>query len=153
MTDPIRKTVSVPLPPDEAFRVFTADMSLWWPVETHSLSASSGERPKSVHVDAHEGGHITEVKADGARANWATITKWQPGEKFEFDWYVGRDPSEATCVSVTFLADGADTIVTLIHDGFDRLGAQGAQMAANYNTGWDGVLGERFGGYCRKAAA
>ncbi len=153
MIPAIKKTVTVPLAPGEAFRVFTEDLELWWPVETHSLSAKNGDRPRSVSVEARKGGKITETLPDGTTSDWATITDWRDGEGFAFDWYVGRDPADATQVRVTFVGDGAETVVTLVHDGFDRLGKEGAAMAANYDRGWNSVLAERFGGACHRRAA
>ena len=149
----IEKTVTVPLPPKEAFRVFTADLNLWWPVDSHSLSANTGDMPRKVELEPRDGGRITETLADGRRADWATITDWRPGEAFALDWYVGRDPSEATQVRVRFEAEGPGTRVILIHDGFDRLGAGGPEMAANYTHGWDGVLGNHYCPACLSQAA
>lgn len=154
MTIPaIEKTVSVPLTRDDAFRVFTADIALWWPGQSHSLSARTGAQPRDISMDPHVGGKIRETLSDGSFADWATITDWRQGEGFAFDWYVGRDPADATQVSVQFIDDGAQTIVTLRHDGFDRLGTAGAEMAANYNTGWDKVLGASYYAACMKQAA
>jgi len=34
MTDSIIKTVTVPLSPERAFRLFTEEISDWWPLDT-----------------------------------------------------------------------------------------------------------------------
>lgn len=149
MLDAIEKTLVVPIGPRDAFELFTAGMSSWWPLESHSLSGTS---EADVTVEPHEGGRIYETLPDGGRADWATITEWVPGARLAFDWYVGRDPSEATQVSVTFLPEGNGTRVALVHDGFDRL-AGGESMHGMYQSGWDMVLGARFGGAARARAA
>ena len=37
---PVEKSVWVPLTPDRAFDLYTRQLDTWWPVATHSLSAS-----------------------------------------------------------------------------------------------------------------
>ena len=148
----IEKSVTVPLSVDQAFDLFTGDIAKWWPGETHSLSASTGERPVDIEVDPRLGGKITETCADGTRKPWATITAWEPGARLSLDWYVGRDPREATQIDVQFVAVAIGTRVDLTHSGFDRL-AGGQTVAMGYQTGWDSVLGTCFGGYCLKRAA
>ena len=32
---PVRQSVEVPLPPDDAFDLFTAGIGEWWPYKTH----------------------------------------------------------------------------------------------------------------------
>ncbi len=149
MLDAVEKTLVVPIGPDEAFDLFTNGMSGWWPLESHSIS---GAAEADVTVEPHKGGRIYETLPGGGRADWATITEWVPGARLAFDWYVGRDPAEATQVSVTFLPEGTGTRVELVHDGFDRL-AGGAQMRGGYDSGWDMVLGARYGGAALARAA
>ena len=154
MIPAIEKTLHVPLSPGDAFRVFTDDIALWWPLDKHSLSAvRDGVTARSVRMEAHTGGKVIETRPDGSEADWATITDWTPGARLSMQWYVGRDPSEATQIEVTFLAEADGTRVNLRHDGFDVLGGQAEPIATGYRTGWDTVLGACFGGACRKQAA
>ena len=150
---PVEKTLLVPLRPDEAFELFTDGMATWWPLDSHSMAAQTGQGAASdVTVEPRKGGRIYETMPDGSRSDWATITDWTPGARLAFDWYVGRDPSQATQVSVTFLPEGNGTRVDLVHDGFDRTDG-GAVMRENYHSGWDMVLGARFAGACVKEVA
>ena len=59
--DAIVKTVTVPLPPDRAFRLFTQGMSDWWPLDSHSLSARDGAPAASVTVTPGSGVTVTEA--------------------------------------------------------------------------------------------
>lgn len=149
MTEPVEKSVLVPLSPQDAFQLFTDGMAQWWPLDSHSLS---GSREADVTVEPRTGGRIFETKPDGVRADWATITDWQPGAHLAFDWYVGRTPEDATQVSVGFIPMGNGTRVDLVHDGFDaRMG--GAEMRQMYHTGWDKVLVTCYGGAAKARAA
>lgn len=138
-TDPIRKSLTVPLRPDAAFRLFTEGFGDWWPGATHSVSAAEGQKPRQINVTPKEGGHITEVKADGEPARWATITAYEPGARLAFDWYVGRSEEDATQVEVTFTPVDTGTRVDLTHDGFGRLDAVVA--LGEYTQAWTLVLG------------
>lgn len=148
-TKPIRKELIVPLPPAEAFRLFTQDLPRWWPVATHSLSAADGDLPTDVVVDPRVGGQITEVKPDGHHIPWARITRWDPGAAFGARWHVGRDEAEATDLLVIFTPTDTGTHIELTHGGFDALGDVATAMHGQYHTGWDLVLCECFGTYCR----
>ena len=148
MTDPIKKTLHVPLRPKTAFELFTERLDEWWPTDSHSLSAGDGDIPKAVKVDKKEGGYIIETKAGGETGRWGTITRWEPGRAIGVSWYVGRDESEATDLTVVFTPTDLGTMIELTHDGFDKLGEVATAMHGNYTHGWDYVLNERFGSFC-----
>jgi uncharacterized protein YndB with AHSA1/START domain len=135
----IRKSLTVPIRPADAFRLFTEGFGDWWPGASHSVSAAKGAKPREIRVTPREGGHITEVKADGELARWATITVFEPGRRLAFDWYLGRNEEDATQVEVTFTPVDTGTRVELTHDGFDRLGE--VAVAVDYAVAWDFVLG------------
>lgn len=148
MTDPINKTLHVPLRPDAAFDLFTAKLADWWPTDTHSLSAVDGALPQDVEVEKRVGGHIIETKPDGETGRWGTITHWDQGRAIGISWYVGCDEDEATEVTVVFTPTDTGTRVDLTHGGFDRLGATAIAGRARYQVGWDYVLLDRFARFC-----
>ncbi len=139
--EPVRKSVTVPLRPDQAFRLFAEGMGGWWPGASHSVSAGRGGRPRAIVVTPGKGGHITEETADGGRARWATITAYEPGSRLAFDWHLGRDEDEPTQVEVTFTPVDAGTRVDLVHDGFAARGAEAMAARDSYQGGWAYVLG------------
>ena len=75
MNDPIRKTLTVPLNPSEAFTLFTKDMDTWWPKASHSVK---GPKAKLAFPD-HKDGDIVETGEDGEIAIWGTIIAYDPG--------------------------------------------------------------------------
>lgn len=153
MTDPIEKTVVVPIPPEEAFRLFATRMAEWWPLETHSLSASrEGSLPLELVVEPRAGGQILETCADGATRPWARIELWEPGSRLCLAWHVGRPEAEATRVDVRFHREGGGTRVALVHAGFDVLGKSAAEIRDGYDGGWTMVLVHRFGDFASAAA-
>lgn len=141
-TPPIKKSLTVPLAPGDAFDLFTSGIDRWWPKDSHSLAARDGAGNRTrVRVEAREGGRVIETLPDGREAAWATVAAWVPGERFAMQWYVGRDEAEATFVDVRFAAINGGTLVELAHSGFDVLGPAAGDICANYTSGWDLVLG------------
>ncbi|MCP3970235.1 MAG: metalloregulator ArsR/SmtB family transcription factor [Rhodobacteraceae bacterium] len=150
---PITRTVRVPLPPARAFDLFTREMADWWPLDTHSISAQSGQTAKTVVVTPEPGGPITETKPDGTTTLWGRVTEWQPGRAFAMAWHVGRPASQATKVRLSFDVVAGGTRVTLVHSGWQALGAEATVIRVGYLTGWDSVFCTRFAACCRTSSA
>ena len=148
--NPIVKEITVPLSPERAFRLFTDEIADWWPLESHSLSASDGKAAQSVEITPEIGGDITETRHDGSKDKWGSVTDWQPGKRFGMNWHVGRPESEATHVSICFdvVADG--TRVTLVHSNWEILGETAIALHAGYAAGWNMVFVQRFAAVCHK---
>ncbi|MCK0097583.1 SRPBCC family protein [Yoonia sp. F2084L] len=137
MHDPIKKSLVVPLSPDEAFTLFTANMDTWWPTKTFSVF---GEKAKIAFPD-HKGGDIIETGENGEVDVWGTLIAYDPGVFLSFTWHPGRPASEATVVTVTFTQTEDGTRCDLTHGGFDILGDTADAVSTSYLTGWDMVLG------------
>jgi uncharacterized protein YndB with AHSA1/START domain len=145
--DPIQRSVHVRLGQEDAFRLFTAGMGSWWPVETHSRRKEDQE-VKDVVFEEHEGGRIYEIMTDGSEGYWGTVTAWDPSGRVVFDWKPNDEDHPHTEVEVTFTpADGGGTIVGLEHRNWEVLGpALGAEGRAEYGStnGWSLVLEQRY---------
>jgi uncharacterized protein YndB with AHSA1/START domain len=129
MTTPIRKTVTVPLRPEDAFDLFARRLPDWWPSDRHSRSAKAGKTPRAVKVTPGTGGGITETLPDGSQTDWARIVAWLPGQRLTMKWYPDRPEDEASDVEVTFTPVDTGTRIDLVH----RFGDDVAQ-------GWDSGL-------------
>jgi uncharacterized protein YndB with AHSA1/START domain len=137
--EPVRKTVTVAAPVERAFRVFTERIGDWWPVRTHSVHEEQAER---VELEPRLGGELYEVWS-GGRVPWGTITVWEPPHRLVYTWHPGYSPDEATEVEVRFTAHGEETLVELVHRGWEARGDLARKMRDGYETGWDPVL-DRF---------
>jgi uncharacterized protein YndB with AHSA1/START domain len=133
----VRKIVTVDCAVEEAFRVFTADALSWWPVETHSIH----ETVREIVFEAEVGGEVYEVSTDGEKGHWATVTAWEPPDRLVLAWNILQAEPVATEVEIRFVADGTGTRVELEHRGWEALAEGAAEKRANYDTGWDFVLG------------
>ena len=147
---PIRRTITVTCGVERAFRVFTEEIAGWWPLETHSVTASRGAaRPAaSVVVEGRVGGRVYEVMANGDQARWAEVMAWDPPRRLVLAWMPNPDRSGPTEVEVLFeeVEDGR-TRVELEHRGWERLGSEGGEVREGYavDSGWTSVLA-RFEG-------
>ena len=134
----VRKTVSVDCAVEEAFRVFTADAVSWWPVETHSINVDVAE----IVFEPEVGGTVYEIGANGERCHWATVLEWDPPHRLVLAWNILVREGDVTEVEVRFLPEGDGTRVELEHRGWDDVALEGPVKRANYDSGWDVVLGK-----------
>lgn len=135
--EPVVKTLALKAPVEKAFHHFTANIHLWWPLASHSLSL---EHAKSVVVEGEVGGRIYEIDGAGKEREWGRVLEWGAPNRVVFSWVL-EAPEKKTEVEVQFTegADGGSTL-KLIHRGWDER-PDGAEWRGKYNVGWDGVLG------------
>ena len=138
----IRRERRVPGAPDIAFAVFTDGIGRWWPLAEFGVYHDGAV----AIVD----GRIVETAADGREATWGTVTTWEPPARIAFTWHPGAPAERASRVEVTFVPAGADTIVTLTHNGWEVF-ADPQAAREEYDHGWPAVL-DRFAGSVAAAA-
>lgn len=146
---PIVKSIEVRRGADEAFRMFTAEMSAWWPLKSHSRAKSAeGEVAVSATVEPRVGGRVYETLNDGREIEWGVVEAHEPGALFVMSWRMARPESQATRISVRFEPIAPDRCrVTVTHDKWERLGEEGARLRGNYDKGWVEVFEHCYGGY------
>jgi uncharacterized protein YndB with AHSA1/START domain len=138
----VRRAVTVDRPVEEAFRVFTDEITSWWPLESHSLAAGKeGVTAESVVLETREGGRFYERASDGSEGYWGTIVAWEPPRRIVISWKVDPDAAAPTEIEVTFTPDGDGARVELEHRGWERLGEAGRETRDRYNGGWEVVFG------------
>src|SRR4051794_19942214 len=128
VASPVITSVTVPLPPEEAFALFTEGMGRWWPLATHSIAADTHEgavTATDVTVEPGVGGRIVETMSDGAEVPWGEVEEWDPPRRVAFTWKPTLRPDPFTHVAVTFAPVAAGTRVELVHTGWERLGERG----------------------------
>jgi uncharacterized protein YndB with AHSA1/START domain len=137
------KKITVACTPEEAFRYFTDDFSMWWPVATHSVVAYASEfkdKPAAVIFEPRVGGRLFERTRSGEEHVWGTVLAWQPPVRVMFSFHPGRDDKEAQNVEVTFSPGAEGARVVLTHSGWEKLTGNAQQTRDRYNQGWEGVF-------------
>jgi uncharacterized protein YndB with AHSA1/START domain len=134
----VRKTVTVRCSVEHAFLTFTSDLATWWPLTSHSVGE---ERAATAKLEGHIGGRIYEVWDDGTECDWGTVTVWEPPRRVVFSWSPNPEQKVSTEVEVCFELQGDETLVELVHRGWERLGERATELHASYDGGWEVVLG------------
>jgi uncharacterized protein YndB with AHSA1/START domain len=134
----VRKTVTVDCVVEEAFRVFTADATSWWPIATHSIN---GRDVREVVFEGREGGEVYELTAGGGKGHWATVIAWEPPNRIVLAWNILEREAVPTEVEVRFVPEGDTTRVELEHRGWEAIAEEAAAKRRSYETGWGHVLG------------
>jgi uncharacterized protein YndB with AHSA1/START domain len=130
---PVVKTITVPVPVDRAFAVFTQEASSWWP-QQHVIVAGGRE---SMVFEPGVGGRWYERSADGRERDWGRILAWEQPYRLAMTWRIdGRwqpidDDEHASEITVTFRELGPRlTEVEAVHHELDRLGEAATGMRA-----------------------
>lgn len=115
--DGIRVTSLVGVPPDEAFRIFTEEIDLWWRRGPRFRAADA-----RLHFEPGEGGRLVETDGDGEEFEIGRVLQWVPGESLIFEW---RNKNfvrnEVTRVEIRFEPSKSGTKISLEHSGWDVL--------------------------------
>jgi uncharacterized protein YndB with AHSA1/START domain len=137
-----RAEVIVPAPQEEAFRIFTDEIGIWWRRDTPYWN--DRERGLSVRIEPGAGGRIIEVYDAENTTGFEVgrVTAWEPGERLALSWTQVDWPEGATTdIEITFEPADAGTLVRLEHTGFERVGPAAEQLRTGYSGGWQVVLG------------
>ncbi|MGH8933648.1 MAG: SRPBCC family protein [Egibacteraceae bacterium] len=138
------RTVTVEVPQQRAFELFTAELGSWWPREY-----SIGETDMADFVlEPKVGGRWYEMGVDGKEYETGRVTAFEPPDRLVLAWHLNEnwqydpDPTHASEVEVRFVAESPTrTRVDLDHRGFERHGggAEAVHGVVDSPQGW---------GYC-----
>ena len=149
---PVVKSVDVARSARDAFRIFTQEISAWWPIATHTRAKTAdGQVTERVTIEPRVGGRVYETLTDGRELDWGVVSAFDPGALFAMKWTMGREAPAHTDVSVRFEATG-DTAcrVTLTHENWERMGEEAERLRSGYNGGWATVFEKNFADYAGK---
>jgi uncharacterized protein YndB with AHSA1/START domain len=133
----IRKSVTVRVPVDTAFHVFTAELGSWWPLASKSVSQEEAE---TVVVEPGAGRRVYERARSGEEHLWGEVLVWEPPSRFAFSWHPGRAAETSQEVDISFTAVEEGTRVELEHRGWERLVGPGGEIPEHFDSGWDEAL-------------
>lgn len=122
MSASVTVAITLEVEPEEAFRLFTEDVDLWW-----QRGPKFRFRPRAhgtMRFEPGEGGRLVEVydEAKGELYEVGRILVWQPGERLVVEW---RAPNfregQVTEVDIRFKANDTGTRIVLEHRGWETL--------------------------------
>ncbi len=152
---PIVKSIDVRRSPQDAFRLFTEEISAWWPLKRHTRAKdAAGETTVRVDFETRVGGRIYETLNTGEQRDWGEVLAFEPGRRVVFSFGMGREKEMSGEVEVTFdPVDEKSCRVTLIHSHWERLGDEAAAMRSGFANGWEAVFVECFSDYAGRITA
>jgi uncharacterized protein YndB with AHSA1/START domain len=132
MSDDVRRSVTVPVGLDEAFRIYTELPSEWLPPEHTFIS-----EPSAIAFEPWVGGRFFERGADGTEITRGTITAWDPPSRLAVTWRIGpgwrpaHDDAQASVIVVSFEAAGPSaTEVVFRYTHLERHGEMESALRA-----------------------
>ena len=137
MTLVVRQTVVLDADPEAAFALFTEGIHRWWPLRAGF--AYGGDRARSIHLEAKDGGRFYERMVDGDEIQVGRVTSCDRPRHLTFSWRALSWAAE-TQVRVDFRPEGAGTRIELLHSGFELLGDSGQAVRDGFAGGWPRVL-------------
>ena len=139
----VQKAITVNVPQQRAFEVFTSRMGSWWNPGHHIA-----DKPfVDVVIEPRVGGSWHEVDAAGGTCPWGEVLTWEPPRLVVLGWHLDAeweyDADLVTEVEVRFVVvDPTTTRVELEHRNLERLGDRAAETreALDDASGWAGLL-------------
>lgn len=141
----VRKTITVEVPQERAFDVFTAGLDKWWPRTHHIGEAEMAE----AIIECREGGRAYERGVDGGECDWGQVLVFDRPNRVVVSWHLQAnwnydpDPAKASEYEVRFIPDGDNrTLVEFEHRNLERHGEDAATIAESVGSegGWGGLL-------------
>jgi hypothetical protein len=66
--------------------------------------------------------------------------EWAPPRRLAYLWHLRQDRADATRVEISFAPAAEGTEVTIVHSGWERLGARGEDLRERNVRGWGGLV-------------
>ena len=126
--EPIRQSVHVDCPVEDAFRLFTEGFGEWWPLASYSQGEQEAD---SCEIEPWVGGRVFERTRSGEECDWGSVIAWDPPERMEFTWNPGRPEDDRQTVDVEFRVEADGTRVTVTHRGW-QLDGVAVSMASRF---------------------
>ena len=98
----LQKKITLDCAPVVAFDVFTRQMPKWWPVDSHSVSAGSGDVPATLIVERKRDGQIVEIDKQGNSHLWGNFQAYEAPYRVNIAWHVDEPAISATNIEVVF---------------------------------------------------
>jgi|SRR5215469_8631327 len=130
----ITKSVLLCLTPDAAFRLFTEEISVWWPAERRHTNDPNS----TLHLNAD--GRFFERANDGRELELGRVIEWVVPQRIVLDFYIATGPANPTKAEIRFAAEAGGTRVTVIHTPTPESEHLWNERAARYERSWEIVL-------------
>jgi len=138
----VRRSIHISADPARVWKEFESfdRMQQWWGAVTGPHEAGSGNGQKLIVYEACESGRIEmEVLFQGAPVRYGgRIVAFEPGREltFECDWIPTQGWAVPTYITIKLTGCLGETLVEILHHGFERTGKNWRDDHAAYEGGW-----------------
>jgi len=139
--EPIRQSVHVHCPIEDAFRLFTERFAEWWPLALHSIAGDDAEK---CAIEPWRGGRVFECTRSGEEIEWGSVTAWDPPEHLKLMWHPGGPADSSQTVDVEFQTEADGTRVTVIHTGWETSAVPVCGLQGDHSIGWPAIVQRCF---------
>ncbi len=140
----VEQEISINAPAERVFQALTEDVSAWWGAP-YLLTDS----PQAIILEPQVGGRLYEQNSNGDGALWATVTGVKKNQHLELTGPIGMAGAIHSVVAFSLEPqnEGAATLLKFSHQAVGQLGDD---TQANYNAGWQDLLGVRLKAFVEK---
>ena len=128
------KSVLLPLGPADAFKLFTSEISSWWPTDRRHTN----DPESAIFIDP--GGRFFERARDGREVELGRVLAWEERNRIELDFYIATGPAQPTAVEIVFVEEVGGTRVTVTHAPKAESESLWDERAPRYARSWEAVL-------------
>lgn len=136
----IRKQLMIAAPIERAFKVFTAQMTSWWPRTYHVGKSPLAECVMEPRVN----GRWFERGEDGSESEWGKVLIWEPPHRVVLAWQLDAefryDPSILTEVELTLTSLAPNATRADFEHRIDTLGPAADKVGPMMSEGWRMIL-------------
>lgn len=129
--EPVRQSVHVDCPVEEAFRLFTENFSEWWPLARYSVHPEEAE---TCVLEPWPGGRIFERTRSGEEIDWGSVAESDAPHRLTFDWHPGRTSATPETVELDFRVEADGTRITVTHHHWEVSGIAVSAVLENSFT-------------------
>src|SRR5579883_1138859 len=141
--EPVRQSVLVDLPAEDAFRLFTEGFSQWWPLALYSVNGP-GDATR-CELEPWPGGRVFERTSSGQECDWGSVDAWEPPSHLRLHWHPGGQDSAGQTVDVEFATErSGGTRVTVTHTGWETPGVAVCSLTRRSGSLWSSTLLHQF---------
>ena len=84
----VRKVMGVQAPQAVAWRVFTKQMGVWWPLAYYKIGKANAV---DAVIEPYVGGRWYERGDDDSTCHWGSVLAWEPPSRLVLSWDISAD--------------------------------------------------------------
>lgn len=130
----ISKSVHLPLSLEQAFELFTNEISLWWPADRRHLNDPNSQ------LFLQENARFYERANSGTELELGRVRVWHRPHRIVLDFFMGTDAAHPTEVEIRFVAENGGTRVSVEHRPLASSADVWGKRATIFGRSWDSVL-------------